>query len=582
MGYTLPGWLDDVLDFIGINFPNVDEDDYREMADAMRDFADKFEGHGADAHKSVERILASSHGWAVDSMEKHWAQVKAGHLDKIPELARLFADACDIVADIIFGMKTKAEAELVVMAGSLGISAGLAVVTGGLSALIGAAEVTAMRQVIKRLIDEAVDRIVDELIARVTEPVNAKLEAMIEDAVLNMVDDAFSLPPVPDGGDGAHGHHGMKLASAGGDTGITLASSGGGPSSGADLFIDHDEFEHGAGRLSVHGSELRLAGISPLGRARGAFGRTRGRDAFTQPFDAMLHGALTGCEKAMVKVGKHLRDTVPERVKATSRLHKGTDLDVEDRVKRIKTGHGAHGETPMFLLDSDGTVQRLMPDGTTRALDPHDTSGIHSVLNGGEAWHPWHSTDKKGYGVKDGGAEAPRVSSKKIPPGSTELARATQIARHYNAHERPEIYKRGGANYASVLFDDEKDRRFILVGTSDPVHSERMLGYPILKSEEKHNVRSLYTEREPCQEANMYCDQWLAQHFNPELDVTHSAKYDQDEARPDGTELTKYKQDREHKAYVRWLHQEWKDHGVGGGMTSTMIDLGQSENKFLP
>ncbi|MFC9673728.1 hypothetical protein [Streptomyces sp. NPDC056949] len=23
------GWLDDVLDFIGINFPNVDEDDYR-------------------------------------------------------------------------------------------------------------------------------------------------------------------------------------------------------------------------------------------------------------------------------------------------------------------------------------------------------------------------------------------------------------------------------------------------------------------------------------------------------------------------------------------------------------------------
>ncbi|MEU6245777.1 hypothetical protein [Streptomyces sp. NPDC047024] len=228
MGYTLPGWLDDVLDFIGINFPNVDEDDYREMADAMRDFADKFEGHGADAHKSVERILASSHGWAVDSMEKHWAQVKAGHLDKIPELARLFADACDIVADIIFGMKTKAEAELVIMAGSLGISAGLAVVTGGLSALIGAAEVTAMRQVIKRLIDEAVDRIVDELIARVTEPVNAKLEAMIEDAVLNMVDDAFSLPPVPNGGDGAHGHHGMKLASAGGDTGLTLASSGGG------------------------------------------------------------------------------------------------------------------------------------------------------------------------------------------------------------------------------------------------------------------------------------------------------------------------------------------------------------------
>lgn len=93
MGYTIPGWLDQVLDYVGIHFPNVDEDDYRHMATAMREFADKFEGHGADAHKAVEQILASSKGWAVHSMQTHWNQVKAGHLDKIPELARLFADA---------------------------------------------------------------------------------------------------------------------------------------------------------------------------------------------------------------------------------------------------------------------------------------------------------------------------------------------------------------------------------------------------------------------------------------------------------------------------------------------------------
>ncbi|MEV6840524.1 hypothetical protein AB0N17_39600 [Streptomyces sp. NPDC051133] len=69
-----PGWLDDVLDFIGINFPNVDEDDHRDMADAMREFADKFEGHGADAHRAVSRILSSSQGRAVDATEKHWNQ----------------------------------------------------------------------------------------------------------------------------------------------------------------------------------------------------------------------------------------------------------------------------------------------------------------------------------------------------------------------------------------------------------------------------------------------------------------------------------------------------------------------------
>ncbi|MEU6774795.1 RHS repeat-associated core domain-containing protein [Streptomyces sp. NPDC046759] len=366
MGYVLPGWLDEILDYIGIKFPNVDEDDYREMADAMREFADKFEGHGADAHKAVERILASSKGWAVHSMQTHWAQVKAGHLDKIPELARLFAEACDVVADIIFGMKTKAEAELAVMAGSVGLSLGMAFVTGGLSAVLGAAEVTAMRQLVKRIIDEAADRCVDELIARVTAPVNAKLEAMVEDAVLNLANDAFSLPPEPTvagGGGGArgnsHGHGGMQLASAGGaGGGFMLASAGGGGGGGADLFIDHEEFESGAGKVSAHGSALHLASSSPLDRAKGAFGRTKGKDAFSRAFDSVLEGALHGSEKALKKIVKHVTETVPDRVRAASRLHKHNDHGVRDKIDSIRLGKGGDGHGNSHDLGGLGRGRR--------------------------------------------------------------------------------------------------------------------------------------------------------------------------------------------------------------------------------
>ncbi|MFD6532755.1 nucleic acid/nucleotide deaminase domain-containing protein [Streptomyces sp. NPDC060184] len=575
MGYTIPGWLDEVLDFVGIKFPNVDEDDYREMATAMRDFADKFEGHSGDAHRAVSRILLSSQGWAVDAMEQHWKKVRTSHLDKLPELARLLADACDILADIIFALKTKAEVELGVMAASVGVSAGLAVFTGGLSALIGAGEVAAMRQLVKRLIDEAVDRIVDEVLAKVTEPINAKLEAMVADMVLDLAEGAFSVPPADSTttGAGKAGHDGLQLASAGGgSTGYASVT-----------YIDHVEFVDGADKVSAHGSELKQSSAVHLSRARSAFGRSKGRDPFTQVFDGVLHGALKGSENALGKIAKHVTETVPDSVKATSKTLKGTDHDVKDILDKIDGKKGGSGDTPMYLLDSDGTVRRLLPDGTAHPLSPDDTSGVHSVLNGGQAWHPWHSTDGKGYGVKDGGQDAPRVTSEKIPPGSSELARATQIARYYNAHERPEIYRRGGANYASLLFDDQEDRRFILVGTSDPVHSERILGYPVLHSQEQAHVGSLYTEREPCQETNMYCDQWLAQHFDENMDVTHSAKYDQDEKRTDSDEeLSKYRQDREHRAYVKWLHQQWEAHGVDGGVTGTMIDLAQNENKFIP
>jgi RHS repeat-associated protein len=380
MGYTIPGWLDEVLDFIGINFPNVDEDDYREMAEALREFADKFEGHGGDAHKAFSRILSSSEGWAVDAMEKHWNQVKGSHLEKLPEIARLFADACDTLADIIFGMKRKAEIELGVMAASVGISAGLAVVTGGLSALIGAAEIAAMRQAVKRIIDEAVERIVDEVLAKLTEPVNAKLEAMVEDMVLDLAEGAFSMPPA-DGGDGHGGHGGkggMQLASAGGGDG-----GGGGPQKRTR--IDHFEFESGAGKVSGHGGELRLAASSPLNRARTAFGRSKGRDPFTEAFDSVLHGALKGTDKAMDKVAKHITETVPARVKAASKLHKGNDLDVGDRAKGIDVGkHGdgkdggdGSGAGTRPRTDADARRDPNLPERSrqARALADKETCG---------------------------------------------------------------------------------------------------------------------------------------------------------------------------------------------------------------
>ncbi|CAO0830775.1 hypothetical protein SMICM17S_01619 [Streptomyces microflavus] len=43
MAVTVPDWADTMLDVIGINWPNVDEDAYRDMADALREFAEDVE-----------------------------------------------------------------------------------------------------------------------------------------------------------------------------------------------------------------------------------------------------------------------------------------------------------------------------------------------------------------------------------------------------------------------------------------------------------------------------------------------------------------------------------------------------------
>ncbi|MET9498438.1 RHS repeat-associated core domain-containing protein, partial [Streptomyces sp. NPDC006552] len=57
-----------------------------------------------------------------------------------------------------------------------------------------------------------------------------------------------------------------------------------------------------------------------------------------------LHGALKGSEKALGKVAKHITETVPDRAKATSRLHKHNDIDVRDKAHGIHVGKHGDGK----------------------------------------------------------------------------------------------------------------------------------------------------------------------------------------------------------------------------------------------
>ncbi|OEU96298.1 hypothetical protein DB35_00060, partial [Streptomyces abyssalis] len=128
----------------------------------------------------------------------HWGKVKTKHLQDVADVSRTFADAMDVIAGLIEGMKRKAEIELGVMAAAVGISLAAAVFTGGLSALGGAAASAACREAIRRAIKEASEAIVEELVAKLTEPVVAKLESKAADLLVELGSEALGLP----GGDG--------------------------------------------------------------------------------------------------------------------------------------------------------------------------------------------------------------------------------------------------------------------------------------------------------------------------------------------------------------------------------------------
>lgn len=326
MGYTLPEWADEALDLIGINFPNVDEDDYREMGTALREFADELEDHGAEAKQAVSRLLASGEGAAADALEAHWKKVQNTHLADIADVSRTFAGSMDVVADAIWTMKRKAEVELGILAASVGISVVGAIFTGGLSALVGAAGTAACREAIRRAIKEASEAIVEELVSQLTEPVVAKLENKAADLVSELALDALN---IPDGGGKGGGPGGMQLNSAGG------SGFPSGPGKTGKVHVDHDEHETAATALAGMGSKMDSGALSKLDKADQRHGRAKGKDAFTAPFDALIDGGVKAAKKAGPAIRDHISDGVTRAIRHNSKNHKRNEDSLTDDLKAI-------------------------------------------------------------------------------------------------------------------------------------------------------------------------------------------------------------------------------------------------------
>ncbi|MFF8274992.1 hypothetical protein ACF05T_02570 [Streptomyces lateritius] len=193
MAVTVPDWADTLLDLVGVNWPNVDEDAYREMADALREFADDLADDGQLANNHMERLLSSGHGEAMDALNEHWGKVKGKHLKDMISAARTIAGALDMAAGAIEGMKWKAVAELGILAGQTGLALALIPVTGGLSALLGAGAIAFTKKQLLKLITGAMEEAVGHIVAVMTEPAVAALENMAADLVVQLGANAMGI-----------------------------------------------------------------------------------------------------------------------------------------------------------------------------------------------------------------------------------------------------------------------------------------------------------------------------------------------------------------------------------------------------
>ncbi|MFK4103948.1 RHS repeat-associated core domain-containing protein [Streptomyces sp. NPDC019531] len=393
MGVTLPGYLDEALDLIGVSWPNVDEDDYREMAQAMREFADDIDDGAADAHAAIMDLIGSNEGMAVQALEAHWGKVKGTHLTNLAEAGRLTATALDGVAVLIEGAKLAAIAQLGILAAEIAAAVAAAPVTLGLSTLGGLAGTQVCRIAVKRIFKEVCEQVAEQIIDIAMGPVYLALGNMAGDLVVQLGGNALGVQNGVDlGRTGRAGKEGLgegidAAKDAGGS--MRLNSAGGSGADGGRFSMDLDTYDRVGTRLTSAGGRIRDRAGGRISRAKSTHGRTKGRDAIADAANAMLDQVIDGIEKGVKSSAKHLDDNMTRGLKKMATNHRDNDDRIADGLKGILKGDGKGG---------DGSPSG--PRTTASGVAPHGNgSGRDQVRNSREAGRPRDSVCQGGEPV---------------------------------------------------------------------------------------------------------------------------------------------------------------------------------------
>ncbi|MEU3594401.1 RHS repeat-associated core domain-containing protein [Streptomyces filamentosus] len=315
-----------MLDVIGVGWPNVDEDAYRDMADALREFAEDADEDAGAAYGHVQKLLSSGQSESLSALDEHWSKVQGKHKD-LAKAARIVAGALDRVADIIVARKALAVGELAELCATVGISLAFAPVTAGLSTLLAGAKIAATRIAFKRILKEMAEAAVAEIVATLTEPAVAAIENIVADLAIQT---AMNVAGVQNGYDTGQtvqaGKDGLQLNSAAGP-------SVPGPRSGPE--IDHDAHRNAGTHLAGVQVNMQSVSRSKLGKAKSHHGRAKGKDSLTAVLDTTIEGVTEKLTKALDDLGDHIGKKVPAALTSSSKTHKATDDGVRDRIKTI-------------------------------------------------------------------------------------------------------------------------------------------------------------------------------------------------------------------------------------------------------
>lgn len=167
------------LNVIGIDWPYLNEDAIRSMAQLVRQFGQAVEQTHQDATSAVQSFAQAYQGASTQVMHSGWSQLSATHVQEIVEGCHILADALEVGADFVVAQKVEAAIQLGIMAAEFVADQAASVATLGLAEAAVPAIIAAGKALVETLKQQIIQTIMGDVIEAAAKPLFAKIENMI-------------------------------------------------------------------------------------------------------------------------------------------------------------------------------------------------------------------------------------------------------------------------------------------------------------------------------------------------------------------------------------------------------------------
>ncbi|WP_280336615.1 hypothetical protein [Nocardia wallacei] len=195
MSIELPHEAAVLLNVLGVPYPDIDEDQVRELAGQVRAFAANVAQTHASATGAVRDMGVVYSGYSYEQLVALWARMSAGHMAELDRACEVVASVLEVAAEVIAVVKAAVLAELAVLAAGYASLLTASVATMGVSAALTAAVRAAAARLLTAMEQTLIAYVAAEVVGKAIEPLEDLVSRMLDGVIYDAAEHILGVPP---------------------------------------------------------------------------------------------------------------------------------------------------------------------------------------------------------------------------------------------------------------------------------------------------------------------------------------------------------------------------------------------------